>query len=105
MSGQHESVSNQQRRHKVEGPGKHYITFVISILLTMLAFAAVAFGDLDPRFVITFIVILAVAQVVFQLAYWMHMKDKGHGLPILFIATGGFVGLFAVIAAEFWMWW
>lgn len=105
MSAPQESSTNGQRRHKVEGPRNHYITFVVSILLTMFAFAAVAFGDLDPRFVITFIVVLAAAQAIFQLAYWMHMKDRGHGLPIVFLIMGGFVGLFAVIAAEYWMWW
>lgn len=105
MSAPHESASNEQRRHRVEGPRNHYITFVISILLTMLAFAAVAFGDLDPRFVISFIVVLAIVQAVFQLAYWMHMKDRGHNLPILFIFTGGFVALLAVISAIYWMWW
>lgn len=105
MSAPHETAPNEQRRHRVESSRNHYITFAISILLTMLAFAAVAFGDLDARFVIAFIVVLAIAQAIFQLAYWMHMKDRDHAFPILFIITGGVVALLAVIAALFWMWW
>lgn len=105
MSAPHESASNEQRRHRVEGPRNHYITFAISILLTMLAFAAVAFGDLDAQFVVAFIVVLAIVQAIFQLAYWMHMKDRGHSFPIVFIFMGAIVALLAVIAALYWMWW
>ena len=71
----------------------------------MLSFAAVLYGDLSVGFVIAFIIILGVVQAIFQLAIWMHMKDRGHAFPILFIFMGFVTAMTAIIAALFWMWW
>jgi cytochrome c oxidase subunit 4 len=102
-SQQHTSTAG--KRHKLEGPKNHFISYIVSILLTMLAFAAVLYGGLDRAFIIMFLVGLGLVQTIFQLAYWMHMKDKGHLLPMVGLAFGAFVAMTAVITAVYWMWW
>jgi cytochrome c oxidase subunit 4 len=101
----HEHTSDAGKRHKLEGPRNHYLSYIISILLTMLAFAAVLYGGLDRSFLIMFLVGLAVIQAVFQLTYWMHMKDRGHLMPIIGLAFGAFVAVTAFTAAVYWTWW
>lgn len=104
MSNQHHSTVGQER-HRLEGPKNHYLSYIISIVLTMLAFAIVLYGGIDRSFIILFLVGLAVVQIIFQLAYWMHMKDRGHFFPILGLCFGTFVALTAVVMAVFWLWW
>lgn len=103
MSSQNQSASNE--RHRMEGPRNHYISYIVSIVLTMLSFAAVLYGGLDRSFLIMFLVGLALIQTVFQLAYWMHMKERGHFFPIIGLIFGFIVALLVVAAAVFWMWW
>ncbi|MFB6365881.1 cytochrome C oxidase subunit IV family protein [Paenibacillus elgii] len=104
MSNQHHS-SSAGDRHRLEGPKNHYLSYIISIVLTMLAFAVVLYGGLDRSFILFFIVGLAIVQVIFQLAYWMHMKDRGHFFPIIGLAFGAIIALTAVIMAVYWVWW
>lgn len=105
MSAEHHHAAGSHERHRVEGPKNHFLGYIISIVLTMLAFAAVIYGGMSKMFLVAFLTILAIAQAVIQLAIWMHMKDRGHRYPILFLAFGGFVAATAAIAAVYWMWW
>ncbi|OXM84918.1 cytochrome C oxidase subunit IV family protein [Paenibacillus rigui] len=100
----HQHTSSGER-HRLEGPRNHYLSYIISILLTILAFAAVLYGGLDKSFLIIFLVGLGIVQAVFQLAFWMHMKDRGHLFPIIGLAFGAFIALTAVIMAVYWVWW
>jgi cytochrome c oxidase subunit 4 len=104
MSSQHHTTAGGQR-HREESPRNHYLSYIVSIVLTILAFAVVLYGGLDRSFILIFLVALAIVQVLFQLAYWMHMKDKGHLFAIIGIAFGFIIALTAVIAAVYWMWW
>lgn len=99
-----ETQASVPKRHRVEGPEKHYITYIISILLTMLSFAAVIWGGASLTFVVSFLILLATAQAIFQLAVWMHLKDKGHALPIVGLICGAVVTIGGVVAAVFWCW-
>ncbi|TVY10228.1 cytochrome C oxidase subunit IV family protein [Paenibacillus cremeus] len=101
----HNHTTTGTERHRLEGPRNHYLSYIISIVLTMLAFAIVLYGGLDRSFIILFLVGLAIVQAVFQLAYWMHMKDRGHFFPIMGLAMGAFVALTAVAMAVYWLWW
>jgi cytochrome c oxidase subunit 4 len=105
MSG-HDHVSEQsKRRHTHEGPQKHLIAFIFSLVLTLIAFAAVAAGDMNRSFVLILLVTMAILQVIIQLGFWMHMKDKGHLFPIIGIITGSFVAFTCVIMAIYWVFW
>lgn len=104
MSNQHVS-SHSNDRHRLEGPRNHYLSYIVSIVLTMLAFAAVLYAGLDRSFLMWFLIGLAVVQVIFQLYYWMHMKERGHLYAIIGLCFGAFVALLCLAAAVYWTWW
>jgi cytochrome c oxidase subunit 4 len=107
MEHQHTKPADRVKRTEGhEGPKNHIVGFAISIFLTILAFVAVAnIETLDRTFVLMLLVAMAIVQVVVQLAFWMHMKDKGHFFPVLFLATGCFIVFTAVIMSQYWVWW
>ena len=105
MSGHTHQASTPSKRHKHEGPANHFLSYILSIVLTMLAFAVVIYGGLDPSFILIFIVGLAIVQAVVQLLFWMHAKERGHMFPLIFMSGGIIVALTAVAAAVYWMWW
>jgi cytochrome c oxidase subunit 4 len=85
------------------------VAFVSSIMLTAFSFLAVAYAIASEAqvarwFVIAFILFLALFQAIIQLFVWMHLKDKGHGVPIFGIAMGFFVALTCVLAGTVWSW-
>lgn len=85
------------RRKRNADEMKHQvITFVMMIFFTLIAFAMVGF-EFNKWFVKPLILLLAVVQVIFQLYYFMHMKNKGHGLLSLFLYFGLTVGILAVL--------
>lgn len=89
-----------------EGPKNHYLAFAMSIALTVMAFIAVIYQHvLETWFLVSFILLLAVVQAVIQAAYWMHLKDRGHLLQRLFLFSGAFVALTAIVMAVYWVWW
>ncbi|MFD3261469.1 cytochrome C oxidase subunit IV family protein [Paenibacillus lentus] len=94
-----------KHRHRHEGPQKHVVAFIFSIVLTAIAFATVAAGGVNTAFTVILLLAMAVLQVLVQLGYWMHLKDKGHMIPIIFMAGGFFVAGLCIIAALYWMWW
>jgi cytochrome c oxidase subunit IV len=105
MANQHHSAPQQESaRSHHEGPRNHYVAFALSIVLTILAFAAVN-ANLGKTFTLSFIVLLAIIQAAFQLFVWMHMKDKGHFYAKISIAFGAFIAFTALVSAVYWMWW
>lgn len=74
---------------KLEREMKHQIvSFVVMIFFTALAFLAIASDYIPSSFALPFILILAVIQVILQLYYFMHLKDKEHGWPNAFMLSG-----------------
>lgn len=105
MSSNHSVSEGEARRHKVEGPRKHIVAFILSLALTLIAFATVASGEINTQFTYIILVGMALVQVFVQLAFWMHMKDRGHLFPIIAIASGVVVVFTMVIMASYWVWW
>ncbi|MFC3750147.1 cytochrome C oxidase subunit IV family protein [Paenibacillus sp. GCM10012306] len=102
---QHTPQGGVKHRYRHEGPQKHIVVFIFSIVLTLIAFAAVAAGGVNPAFAVILLLIMAVLQVFVQMGYWMHLKDKGHMLPILFMIGGFFVAGTCIIMSLYWVWW
>ncbi|WLF84664.1 cytochrome o ubiquinol oxidase subunit IV [Moraxella sp. ZY210820] len=72
MSNQHHNEHN----HEVHGSTKHYIIgFVLSIILTIIPFGMVMSGSKGTG-VMAVIGITAVAQVLIQLIYFLHMNSS-----------------------------
>ncbi|GGD80392.1 cytochrome C oxidase subunit IV family protein [Paenibacillus nasutitermitis] len=105
MSTHDTTVNEAGKRHKHEGPKKHIIAFIFSILLTVIAFSMVAAGEMNSTFVYIMLVFMAILQVIIQMSFWMHMKDRGHIFPIIGILMGVFVVITIVVMAEYWAWW
>ncbi|WP_404331370.1 cytochrome c oxidase subunit IVB [Mesobacillus maritimus] len=94
-----------RRKKSAEEMRYQVITFSLMIFLTLIAFAAVGFGDLSSWFIVPFILLLACVQVIFQLYYFMHMSHKGHEAPQLFLYSGVLVGFVTVLAFMTIIWW
>jgi len=67
---------------------KHLIAFAVMMILTAIAFAAVATGVLSTRLLVTLLLIMAAGQVILQLFTFMHLKEKGSFFPIVFMGAG-----------------
>jgi Heme/copper-type cytochrome/quinol oxidase, subunit 4 len=105
MSSNHSTTGEQTKRHRTEGPQKHIVAFIMSLALTIIAFAAVAAGEINTTFTYIILVGMAILQVFVQMAFWMHMKDRGHLFPIIAIFAGVVIVFTMVIMALYWVWW
>jgi len=105
MSNNHTTTEENKRPHRIEGPKKHVIAFVFSLVLTMIAFAAVMGGEINKDFIYIILIGTAILQVFVQMAFWMHMKDRGHQYAIIGILAGVVVAFTCVIMAQYWVWW
>ncbi|HIW34297.1 MAG TPA: cytochrome C oxidase subunit IV family protein, partial [Candidatus Paenibacillus intestinavium] len=72
---------------------------------TFTSFALVMAGEMNTDFVYILLVGLAIIQVFIQMAFWMHMKDRGHMFAIIAILTGVVVVFTCVIMALYWTRW
>jgi cytochrome c oxidase subunit 4 len=98
-------LTNTANGRKHESSRKHWVTFALSIVLTIIAFLAVGGGFIQNPFLLTaFIVVLALIQAGYQLFVWMHLKDDGHRWPGLMIASGVLVAIITVISLMIWSW-
>lgn len=79
----------------------HVISFAIMIVLTVVAFVLVGAG-IAPAVVVPVILALAVIQVVLQLYDFMHLKERGHSFPTLFITSGALFGLIFIVVMVLW---
>ncbi|WP_453997188.1 cytochrome c oxidase subunit IVB [Bacillus nitroreducens] len=102
----HSNVDLAYRRRKSAEEMKHHvISFALMIFLTIIAFIAVGYGDFSPYLVVPFILLLAVVQVILQLYYFMHMNQKGHEAPKLFLFTGVLIAAVTVLCYSTIIWW
>lgn len=103
--GEHIGSGEPVKRYRHEGPRKHIIAYIFSMLLTLIAFATVIAGEINTTFTYILLIVMAILQVIIQMSYWMHMKDRGHLFPIIGILSGVFVAFTLVVMAEYWAWW
>ncbi|MEH7110791.1 cytochrome c oxidase subunit IVB [Neobacillus niacini] len=90
--------SAEEMRHQV-------VSFALMIFLTLIAFATVAIKGFSAWFIVPFILLLAIVQVIFQLYYFMHMSHKGHEAPSMFLYSGLLVGMLTLLAFTTIIWW
>lgn len=74
------------------------ISFVMMIILTIIAFMTVASDAISPAFKALFVLVMAAIQFIFQLYVFMHMGQKEHEFPTLFIAGGFTVALICIVS-------
>ena len=56
-------------------------------------------------FIIPMIMLFAAVQVGLQLYYFMHMNEKGHGIPQMFMFTGALFAFLIVLTFVTIVWW
>lgn len=93
-----------RRKKNAEDMKMQVITFILMIFLTLIAFFAVWYDGFSRWFVLPFILLLAVIQVIFQLYYFMHMNQKGHGTMAGFMYTGLLIGVTTILAFVLIVW-
>lgn len=94
-----------ERENKKRDLQYYWVTFVSMFIFTVISFVAVAYRKyIDSHLIAFLIVTLAIIQVAFQLYYFMHMKEKNHGMQSLFIYTGALVVFITVISFVTMIW-
>lgn len=97
MASDTETIKEQQAKVQEKREIRHHIiSFGMMVILTIFAFIAVATEGVSAKFIPIFILLLAVVQVVFQLFFFMHMKDKGHNFPAILMSGGVVVAILTV---------
>lgn len=86
-----------RRKKSAEEMRHQTITFSLMLFLTIVSFIAVGYEEFSGWFIVPFILVLAIIQVVFQLYYFMHMKHKGHEAPALFLYSGVLIGFITIL--------
>src|SRR5690625_4958668 len=84
---------------------KQMISFSLMIVLTLMSFGLVATGNLEKVYAIPLLLVMALVQVAFQFYYFMHLKDKGHGMPATLIYGGVWAALLTLAALGVISWW
>ncbi|EGL81901.1 cytochrome C oxidase subunit IV [Caldalkalibacillus thermarum TA2.A1] len=82
-----------------------YVSFALMIVLTAMAFVAVASEQIPAGFAVPFILLLACIQFILQLFIFMHLNEKGSEYPILFMFSGVFVAILTIAALMLLIWW
>ena len=107
---QDQHQSDYKKARAVHSAKLHILTFILSLVLTFVAFYVIA-GVIDPEgaltssaFALPFIVLIGLVQAAFQLIFWMHANEKGHFWPLLGIGLGFFIAITAIVATVYWMW-
>ena len=92
------AMTEEERRHTDLEIRKQIIVFLLCLFLTIAAFLAVSTDVIPSTFGISFIILLAVVQLALQLLFFMHLKDKEHEWPLVFILSGIFFSIPTIAA-------
>ncbi|MEK5039685.1 cytochrome C oxidase subunit IV family protein [Sporosarcina sp. FSL K6-3457] len=84
--------------------------FALMIFMTLISFAMVTayqseVAGFSQYFVIPTLLLFAVVQIALQLFYFMHMNEKGHGIPQMFMFTGALLAFVFVLTFVSIVWW
>lgn len=95
-----------KERHNVKKEYRQlYVSFILMLVFTALAFIAVASEEIPAGFVVPFILILALIQFLMQLFIFMHLNERGSEYPILFVICGVFVAILTIASLLYLIWW
>jgi len=96
----HTSVQPESSGHR--SMRKHIISYVIMMVISIAAFLMVANQVLSPVALTVALVIMAAVLVLLQLADFMHLDQKGHQYPLIFMANGIFWGIIFILVIVIW---
>ncbi|WP_342512720.1 cytochrome C oxidase subunit IV family protein [Sporosarcina sp. FSL K6-1522] len=98
-----------QRRAK-KSMRNQVMMFSLMIFLTLISFSMVVAYQSDVLgfskfFILPTLLLFAAVQVGLQLYYFMHMSEKGHGVPQMFMYTGALLGFLIPLTFLTIVWW
>ena len=98
-----------QRRAK-KSMRDQVMMFSLMIFLTLVSFSMVVayqagVAGFSKYFIIPMIMLFAAVQVGLQLYYFMHMSEKGHGIPQMFMYTGALFAFLIPLTFVTIVWW
>lgn len=98
-----------QRRAKQSMRGQ-VMMFSLMIFLTLVSFSMVVAHEhevagFSKYFIVPILMLFAAVQVGLQLYYFMHMSEKGHGIPQMFMFTGALLGFLIPLTFATIVWW
>ena len=98
------------RRRARKSMRSQIVMFSLMIFLTLISFTMVMAYNADvigfsKFFVIPTLLLFAGVQVGLQLYYFMHMQEKGHGTPAMFMYTGVLLAFLVVLTFVTIVWW
>lgn len=100
------SDSTTTRAGKSHGSSKSYLTgFILCATLTIIPFALVMSPTFSRPTTLLILVALAVAQIVIQLVYFLHMNRSSEGGWNLISFVFTLVILFIIVALSIWIIW
>ena len=87
---------NLDQRRARKSMRNQVMMFSLMIFLTIMSFSMVMAYQADvigfsKYLIIPTLMLFAAVQVGLQLYYFMHMNEKGHGIPQMFMYTGAFL--------------
>ncbi|NMP23273.1 cytochrome o ubiquinol oxidase subunit IV [Sulfobacillus harzensis] len=91
------------RFHTARFPGMQVAGYILSLILTLIAFGMVAYHWLPLSALVTVIIIIALIQGALQLGIFMHLREARGTiwhLPVLGLAL--FIGL-GIVAFSIWI--
>lgn len=80
------------------------VSFIMMIILTIIAFVTVASDFISAPFKVLFVLIMAGIQFVFQVYVFMHMGQRNHEFPTIAIWTGFVVALLCIVSLAALIW-
>lgn len=98
-----------QKRGKQSMRGQ-VIMFSLMIFLTIISFSMVIASQADVigfsvYMVIPVLLLFAAIQASLQLFYFMHMNEKGHAIPTMFMFLGALIAFLTVLTFLTIVWW
>ncbi len=98
------------RRRAKSAMRNQIMMYSLMIFMTLMSFTMVTAYESDvvgfsKFFVIPALLLFAVVQIGLQLYYFMHMNEKGHGIPQMFLFTGLMLGLIFPLTFATIVWW
>lgn len=99
---QSESYKRQKSKEEMQ---RQLISFGLMIVFTLIAFAIVATETLSKGFIVPILFVMALVQAGFQFYYFMHLKDKGHAMPAVFIYGGVWAAFLTLAGLMVISWW
>lgn len=109
----YEKSAAQVKLHRERGKKSmrgQVIMFALMIFMTIISFSMVLASQADIAgfsiyMVMPVLLLFAAVQAALQLFYFMHMNEKGHSVPQMFMFLGALIAFLTVLTFVTIVWW